>query len=98
MRKPAPTDRRSHALHLTEAGKATMRRLNQLVDKLEGRMIAQIGKDGRVALLALLHRLAEGERRGAAGEARPARRGRTAGDAAPRQPRSNRSFTSRGTG
>jgi DNA-binding MarR family transcriptional regulator len=98
VRKPAPTDRRSHALHLTEAGKATMRRLNQLVDKLEGRMIAQIGKDGRVALLALLHRLAEGERRGAAGEARPARRGRTAGDAAPRQPRSNRSFTSRGTG
>jgi DNA-binding MarR family transcriptional regulator len=61
VRRPAPSDRRSHALHLTDAGKATMRRLNRMVDKLEGRMIAQIGRDGRVALLELLHRLAENE-------------------------------------
>src|ERR1700726_2589632 len=40
VRRPAPTDRRSHALHLTEAGKATMRRLNKKVEKLEAGMIA----------------------------------------------------------
>jgi DNA-binding MarR family transcriptional regulator len=85
VRRPAPTDRRSHALHLTEAGKAAMRRLNKKVDQLEARMIGQIGKDGRVALLALLHRLAEGERRAVSIGKR-------------RQPSSNRSLTSAGTG
>jgi DNA-binding MarR family transcriptional regulator len=59
VRRSAPTDRRSHALHLTEAGKATLRRLNQMVDKLEARMIAQIGKDGGVELIKLLHCLAD---------------------------------------
>jgi DNA-binding MarR family transcriptional regulator len=73
-RRPAPTDRRSHALHLTEAGKATMRRLNQMVDRLEAGMIAQIGKDGRVELLKLLHRLAEAERQPSTRRA-PRRRG-----------------------
>jgi DNA-binding MarR family transcriptional regulator len=60
-RRPAPTDRRSHALHLTGAGKAIVRRLNQMVDRLESRMVAQIGKDGRVQLLQLLSRLSQGE-------------------------------------
>jgi DNA-binding MarR family transcriptional regulator len=85
VRRPAPTDRRSHALHLTDAGKATMRRLNKKVGQLEARMIGQIGKDGRVALLALLHRLAEGDRRAVSKGKR-------------RQPSSNRSLTSVGTG
>ena len=60
-RRPAPTDRRSHALHLTAAGKAIVRRLNQMVDRLESRMVAQIGKDGRVQLLQLLSRLSQAE-------------------------------------
>jgi DNA-binding MarR family transcriptional regulator len=62
VRRPAPADRRSHALHLTEAGKATLRRLNTMVDRLEARMIGHIGRDGRVELLRLLRALAEGER------------------------------------
>src|SRR5215831_1388117 len=58
-RRPALNDRRSHALHLTEAGKATVRRLNRMVDKLEAGMIRRIGRDRRVLLLDLLGRLAE---------------------------------------
>jgi len=58
-RRPAPTDRRSHALYLTAAGRTVMRRLRQLVDKLEAGMVARVGEDGRVALLDLLQRLAE---------------------------------------
>src|SRR5262249_3847813 len=40
-RRPSSTDRRSHALHLTPAGRAVMRRLRQLVDKLEAGMVAR---------------------------------------------------------
>ena len=58
-RRPAPGDRRSHALHLTDAGKAIVRRLNRMVDKLEAGMIRRIGRDRRVMLLDLLSRLAE---------------------------------------
>jgi DNA-binding MarR family transcriptional regulator len=61
-RRPAPRDRRSHALHLTGAGKATVRRLNRMVDKLEAGMIRRIGRDRRAVLLELLRRLAESER------------------------------------
>jgi len=60
-RRPAPRDRRSHALHLTDAGKAALRRLNRMVDKLEAGMIRRIGRDRRVVLLELLHRLADNE-------------------------------------
>ena len=58
-RRPAPNDRRSHALHLTNAGKAAVRRLNRMVDKLEAGMIRRIGRDRRAVLLELLSRLAE---------------------------------------
>jgi DNA-binding MarR family transcriptional regulator len=61
-RRPAPNDRRSHALHLTAAGKATVRRLNRMVDKLEAGMIRRIGRNRRTVLLELLRRLAEGEK------------------------------------
>src|SRR5689334_17219040 len=50
-RRPAPDDRRSHALHLTEAGKRTVRRLNGMVDKLEAGMIRRIGTHRRAVLL-----------------------------------------------
>src|SRR5262249_46985930 len=56
-RPPAPNARRSHALHLTDAGKATVRRLNRMVDKLEAGMIRRIGRDRRGVLLELLTRL-----------------------------------------
>jgi DNA-binding MarR family transcriptional regulator len=61
-RRPAPNDRRSHALHLTDAGKVTVRRLNRMVDKLEAGMIRRIGRDRRAVLLELLRRLAEGRK------------------------------------
>jgi DNA-binding MarR family transcriptional regulator len=58
-RRPAPTDRRSHALHLTEVGRATVRRLNRMVEKLEAGMIRRIGRNRRAVLLDLLARLSE---------------------------------------
>jgi DNA-binding MarR family transcriptional regulator len=58
-RRPAPTDRRSHALHLTETGRATVRRLNRMVEKLEAGMIRRIGRNRRAVLLDLLTRLSE---------------------------------------
>jgi len=61
-RRPAPSDRRSHALYLTDAGKTTVRRLNQMVAKLEAGMIRRIGRSRRLVLMELLHRLAERER------------------------------------
>jgi DNA-binding MarR family transcriptional regulator len=61
-RRPAPSDRRSHALHLTDAGRATVRRLNRMVERLEAGMIRRIGRDRRAVLLDLLSRLAEDER------------------------------------
>jgi len=61
-RRPAPNDRRSHALHLTATGRSTVRRLNRMVDKLEAGMIRRIGRDRRALLLELLHHLADGER------------------------------------
>jgi DNA-binding MarR family transcriptional regulator len=96
VRRPAPSDRRSHALHLTAAGKAVMRRLKQMVDKLEAGMVARIGADGREELLKLLHRLAEGPHRAA--DARPLRRRRTAAKSRRRQAAPKRSLTSEGTG
>ncbi len=96
VRRPAPSDRRSHALHLTPAGKAVMRRLKQMVDKLEAGMVARIGEDGRDALLKLLHRLEEGSHK--AGEARPVRRAHAAAKSRRRQATPKRSLTSKGTG
>ncbi len=58
-RRPAPSDRRSHALHLTEAGRAIVRRLNRMVDRLETGMIRRIGRNRRAVLLDLLARLSE---------------------------------------
>ena len=58
-RRPAPSDRRSHALHLTDAGKTTVRRLNRMVDKLEAGMIRRIGRGRRAVLLELLGQLAQ---------------------------------------
>src|ERR1700757_3071105 len=58
-RRAGPSDPRSHALHLTEAGRATVRRLNAMVEKLEAGMIRRIGRHRRAVLLELLARVAE---------------------------------------
>jgi DNA-binding MarR family transcriptional regulator len=61
-RRKAFGDRRSHALHLTEDGKAVMRRLRQLVEIQERRLIGRIGENRRAQLIDLLHRLIDGRR------------------------------------
>ncbi len=61
-RRPAEGDRRSHALHLTSDGRAVMRRLRQLVDIQERRLVSRIGESGRAELIELLHRLIDSRR------------------------------------
>lgn len=96
-RRPSPGDRRSHALHLTDGGKAMMRRLRQLVSLLESRLVASLGEGGRDQLIELLHRLADGEYRGTAAKA-SARDGVGTMRQRRAQTRENRSMTSRGIG
>lgn len=57
-RLPAENDRRSHALHLTKAGEATLKRIMVRQAEHEERMTARIGKAGREQLLTLLEKLA----------------------------------------
>jgi DNA-binding MarR family transcriptional regulator len=54
-RVPVTTDRRSYALHLTEAGVALMVRLAEINAAHERRVTAKIGENGRRELLRLLH-------------------------------------------
>jgi DNA-binding MarR family transcriptional regulator len=58
-RSPAPHDRRSYALHLTEDGQRVLARANALVGDIEARLDARLGPGGREQLLALLRRLTE---------------------------------------
>jgi DNA-binding MarR family transcriptional regulator len=58
QRMPAENDRRSHALHLTKAGEAMLKRVIARQAEHEERMTAKIGKAGREQLLALLDKLA----------------------------------------
>lgn len=53
-REEATGDRRSYALHLTSKGEALLRRLAELHEVHESRMIARIGEEGRTQLLSLL--------------------------------------------
>lgn len=77
-RRQTARDRRSYALYLTSEGAALMRKLKPVLKAHESRMIAKAGAQGREALLALLHDIAEGkparERRNGA-RARPLRTG-----------------------
>jgi DNA-binding MarR family transcriptional regulator len=57
-RSPAPNDRRSYALYLTDAGTAVLGRANLLETELEARLDARLGPGGRERLLDLLGRLA----------------------------------------
>jgi DNA-binding MarR family transcriptional regulator len=95
-RRPAKNDRRSHALHLTEDGKAVMRKLRQLVDIEERRLVARIGESGRAQLIELLHRLIGARASAPTPVVRKPRR--VAAKPARHQVRANRSLTSRGIG
>jgi len=95
-RQAAKNDRRSHALHLTEDGKAVMRKLRQLVDIQERRLVDRIGESGRAQLIELLHRLIDGRRMKAPQRTR--KRGRVAAKPPRRQAAAKRSLTSRGMG
>jgi DNA-binding MarR family transcriptional regulator len=54
-REPVATDRRSYALHLTDAGTALMQQLAELNAVHEARLNRIIGEPGRHELLRLLH-------------------------------------------
>jgi len=56
-RAPAANDRRSYALHLTDAGRAVLRRANELEAAHEARLDARLGADGHQRLLELLRRV-----------------------------------------
>ena len=51
---------RSTVLRLTAEGAALMRKLRPVLKAHESRMIAKVGEDGREALIALLHEIADG--------------------------------------
>lgn len=59
QRRPAASDRRSHALYLTPEGVALLERAMALHAALEERLKARLGKRGRARLLELLCRLAD---------------------------------------
>src|SRR5215472_16726533 len=57
-RRRNPADRRSHALHLTEAGTAMLARVRQVTAAHEADITASLGAAERKELTALLRRLA----------------------------------------
>lgn len=58
VRAAAPTDRRSHALHLSTRGTATLRRLKELVEAHERDIARDLSPGERAQLIALLRRVA----------------------------------------
>ncbi len=56
-RTQVPNDRRSHALHLTDAGKALLEQARRLEAELEARLDQRLGPGGREQLLNLLGKL-----------------------------------------
>jgi DNA-binding MarR family transcriptional regulator len=58
QRLRAENDRRSHALHLTKAGEALLKRVVARQEEHEARMTAKLGPAGREQLMSLLEKLA----------------------------------------
>lgn len=58
-RTVSPSDKRSHAIFLTENGRKTLDRARTLAQRHEARQIAKLGDGGVEALLMLLGRLAK---------------------------------------
>ncbi len=56
-RRVQTTDRRSYALHLTRKGKALIKRMHEVSDAQEAKLVAEIGETGRDQLIAMLGRL-----------------------------------------
>src|SRR5207247_2160939 len=71
-RAASASDRRSHALHLTAAGDALLRRANALVQEHEERLKQEVGPRGHKQLLEVLEVF--GRRSKVAGRQLPARR------------------------
>ena len=57
-RQPAPNDRRSHALHLSDSGKATLRRLTERVRAHEHEIARHLSAEEQTRLIELLGRVA----------------------------------------
>jgi DNA-binding MarR family transcriptional regulator len=57
-RQPAPNDRRSHALHLSDNGKTTLRRLTERVRAHERQIAERLSADEQARLIELLSRVA----------------------------------------
>ena len=57
-RQPAPNDRRSHALHLSDGGKTTLRRLTERVRAHEREIARHLSADEQTHLIELLGRVA----------------------------------------
>lgn len=58
-REPVAADRRSHALHLTHAGRELLAHLQRLEAEHERRLLERIGPGNRALLLDLLKRLGQ---------------------------------------
>jgi DNA-binding MarR family transcriptional regulator len=59
-RQPAPHDRRSHALHLSDGGKITLRRLTERVRAHERQIARDLSTEEQARLIELLRRVARG--------------------------------------
>ena len=57
-RQPAPNDRRTHALHLSDSGKTTLRRLTERVRAHERQIARHLSAEERARLIELLKRVA----------------------------------------
>jgi MarR family transcriptional regulator, lower aerobic nicotinate degradation pathway regulator len=57
-RRPHPTDRRAHALHVTDSGRATLARGRELARRAQDDLLAPLTSDEREQLHGLLLRLA----------------------------------------
>jgi DNA-binding MarR family transcriptional regulator len=67
-REAVATDRRSHALRLTDKGTALMIEMRQRSQEHEKRLASVIGEDGRKQLLKLLHGVIEAVGPGSEGD------------------------------
>jgi DNA-binding MarR family transcriptional regulator len=59
-RRPSETDRRSHALYLTAAGRGLLNRAMSLQQRHEAHLAERLGPGGREQLLSLLEKLQPG--------------------------------------
>jgi DNA-binding MarR family transcriptional regulator len=57
-REPSPNDRRSHALHLSDTGETTLRRLTERVRAHEREIALHLSPDDQARLIELLRRMA----------------------------------------